>query len=257
MNGEVPHLRPPPTPSSPLRHLAGPSLPPCWLQKTTPRRDTQFGEAFGAPRPCPGLPRMGSEMRKQLGAKCPIPIPPSRPRLNPPFSPSPMPGSWPPLPAPPPPPDLSPSWLGGTLRSYLLVHDGASQLLHMGQLRGGGQQHKLAGQPDLDVEGDPGARSWDLGQLRWWRLQLQAAGGRRRPRPGRAWEPGEMGRGGGHGGRGGGESRDPPPGAGRPAPTRDEAEGARGTRVTGSEGARKMVVGARESRGCEKRNLAD
>lgn len=55
---------------------------------------------------------------------------------------------------------------GGTLRTHLLVHDGASQLLHMGQLGGGGQQHELAGQPDLDVEGDPGTRGRDLGQQR-------------------------------------------------------------------------------------------
>lgn len=203
---------PRPVPSCSLPHLAGPSLPPCWLQKTITRRDTQFGEAFGAPRPCPGLPPTGSWVRSQLEAKRPIPIPPVAQGLILLFSPSSMPSSWPPLPAPPPPPDLSPSQLGGTLRSHLLVHDGASQLLHMGQLRGGGEQHKLAGQADLDVEGDPGARSWDLGQLRWRRLQLQAAGGRRRPRPGRAWEPGEMGRGGGHGWVGG-RSRDWFPGA--------------------------------------------
>lgn len=46
------------------------------------------------------------------------------------------------------------------------------------------------------------------------------------------------------------------PGTGRPAPTRDPAEGVRGPRVTGSKGARKLVAGVRGSRGYEKRNLA-
>lgn len=52
------------------------------------------------------------------------------------------------------------------------------------------------------------------------------------------------------GGSGGG------PGTGFPAPTRDAAEVARGSRVTGSEGARNLVVEARGFRGYEKRNLA-
>ena len=93
-------------------------------------------------------------------------------------------GSKPPLPAPTPTPQTSPkAGAGGggvgNLCAHLLVDDGASQLLHVGQLRGGGQQHELAGQPDLDVEGDPRARGRDLGQQRWRRLQFQAAGGRR------------------------------------------------------------------------------
>lgn len=213
LNAEVPHLAPPHAPSSSLLHLAGPSLPPCWPQKTT-CRDTQFGEAFGAPHPCPGLPPRGSGVRRQLEAKCPIPTPPPVAQGLILLFPLPLcqaPGH---LCQRPHPLQTSPQADWEEPCSHLLVHDGASQLLHMGQLRGGGQQHKFAGQTDLDVEGDPGARSWDLGQLWWRRLQLQAAGGRRRPRPGRAWEPGEMGRGGGHGR--GGAGGVPGPAARRP-----------------------------------------
>lgn len=67
LNAEVPHLLTPPAPSFPLLHLAGLSLPPCWLQKTTTYRDTQLGETFGAPHPCPGLPQKESGVRRQLG----------------------------------------------------------------------------------------------------------------------------------------------------------------------------------------------
>lgn len=59
-----PHLLPPPAPSSsPVLHLAGPSLPPCWLQKTT-CRDSQFREASGVLHPCSGLPQSGSGVRR-------------------------------------------------------------------------------------------------------------------------------------------------------------------------------------------------
>lgn len=51
LNGEVPHLLTSPVPSSPLLHLAGLSLPPCWLQKTTTYRDTQLWRPLEHPTP--------------------------------------------------------------------------------------------------------------------------------------------------------------------------------------------------------------
>lgn len=109
--GVLPHprLMPPPAPSSSLLHLVGPSLPPCRLQKTT-CKDSQFGEASGAPHPCPGLPQTGSGVKRQLGPM-PYPHPSCSQGLEP---------------LPPPPlrqapgrlgqrtlrPDLSPSWAG-------------------------------------------------------------------------------------------------------------------------------------------------
>lgn len=231
--GQAGRCPPPPaplTPSSRLLHLARPSLPPCCLLQTTTCRDMQFGEASGAPHPW-GLPQMGSQVRRHLGAQALGPHLTHQRLSSPPLPP--------PLRCAPgrlcqrsPPLDLSPSWTrGGTLRSHLLVHDGASQLLHMGQLGGCGQQHELAGQPDLDVEGDPGARGRDMGQQRWRRLQFQAAGGQRRPWAGRAREPSGMGGGGGHRAR---------PGTSRPSSTRDPAGGAWAERL-GSLGPRNLV----------------
>lgn len=59
-----PHLLPPPAPSSStVLHLAGPSLPPCRLQKTT-CKDSKFQEASGVLHPCSGLPQTGSGVRR-------------------------------------------------------------------------------------------------------------------------------------------------------------------------------------------------
>lgn len=109
--GRFPPLLPPSVPSSsPLLHLASPSLPPCPLQKTT-CRDSQFGEASGALHPCSGLPQTGSGVKRQLEANV-LPLPLNFPKLDR-LSPPPL------LQAPghlcqhPTPPDLSPSWMGG------------------------------------------------------------------------------------------------------------------------------------------------
>lgn len=147
-------------PLPPLSTPGCPPLPPCLLQKTTTCRDMKFGEASGAPHPCPVLSQRDGGERGNGGGQCPLSL--HHPMLRSPSSlfrtPGPRPLCQRPL------LQSVPELHRGSPRPHLLVHDGTGQLLHMSQLGGGGQQHELAGQPDLDVKGDPGARGRDLGQ---------------------------------------------------------------------------------------------